>query len=109
MIIKIGAHDYSVVDLTDADYYVDRLYGRITYGTETIEISPRVSASKYPAVLLHEILHGIWTTYGPHKAADDDEQMIIAFEEGLSQVFRDNPHLKDILFPKEKKNARTKS
>lgn len=66
------------------------LNGRIRYEQAQIEVCAEVAEQTQPAVLVHEILHGILEQAGME---EHPEQAIIALGYGLVQVLRENPGL----------------
>ena len=68
---------------------------------EVAKDSIYVRASRAPIeqfrILLHEILHVIWDTWGMGEAALTEEETCSKLDLGLANVFKDNPHLIDLM------------
>lgn len=91
--IRIGGIDYEVKiipDLRDGDKKLD---GCIRYGDCEILLEETLSSQMKHQVLLHEIVHGIFTTLG----RELDENAVDAVAHMLLQILRDNPGLAEVI------------
>ncbi len=94
MKIKIGGLLYDVIAVTDLHTTdgegrkVD-LNGRITYGTQQIEVARQITYERQLVTLLHECAHGILE----HAGQDAPENSLVAMGYGLFALIRENPEL----------------
>lgn len=97
--LKIGAYDWRVV-LEEGD---DK-HGEADFEFHILKLWPTTlrSPAHVVGILLHECLHVIFdnedlldTIAGirVHNADDDEETIVVGFEQGLVSLFRDNPKL----------------
>lgn len=82
------------VTIKDTKYKIKRLeanthYGEFCKDEKYIALNLEDHRDELPATLLHEILHAIIAEYKPF--VRKEEQLVIALEKGLMQVFQDNP------------------
>jgi hypothetical protein len=90
--IKIGAYDWQVVVETEGD----DTYGQSDFEKRSLRLWPHLLTSPAHAVgiVLHECLHVIYDNYAVKKVRKNKEEAtVLAFEEGLVSLFRDNPKL----------------
>lgn len=94
--VRIGAIDYSVF-LSESIAQKNDLAGQICYASCEIEVDSLSQPQKQYAILLHEIVHGIFT----HSKLDETlsekeallENVVEIVAHGLLGVIRDNPEL----------------
>lgn len=87
--VRIGAVDYAIG--FKENMYNDqdqRLLGEIDYLDNTIILDPAISEQKQDFVLVHEIVHGIFTHLG---VEEHDEGLINGLAEHFYELLRDNP------------------
>lgn len=89
--VVIGPIEYDVTEeeriLNDQN---QDLIGQIFYEKGTIKILKDIKEDVKRAVLLHEIIHGIFDGAGMR---DHDEQVVDMLSHGLVMVLMDNPEL----------------
>lgn len=81
-------------------YKIKRLDANTHYGeccgTEKyIALNLEERRDELPDTLLHEILHAVINEYKPF--VRKEEQLVVALEKGLMQVFRDNPKVAEYI------------
>lgn len=92
--IKIGHLNYSLTiekDLVGSKG--ESLMGLHSYSTQIISLSDALASKEMVMdVLLHEILHGLWTLFNlPTK---NEEQVITCLAPAIVMVLKDNPELR---------------
>lgn len=90
--IQIGPYRFTVEEdkrLTEAN----NCYGRIDYTPQIIAIYPEMSQERTAAVLLHELLHGLWDLSHLGGYEGDEEKTITALAPALLDTLRRNPDL----------------
>lgn len=92
--LKIGPYPWTIKFADGwAKYEDSNKWGLCDHGTATITISsPETMPSKEMliGVVIHEVLHAIWTIAGlPVKAKE--EEAVAGMEVGLLQLVKDNP------------------
>jgi predicted site-specific integrase-resolvase len=94
--VRIGALDFRVV-LTEGLRQKTDLAGQICYCTNEIEIDALSEEQRQYAILLHEIVHGIFTHSKLNKTLNEKEELLEDVVEivahGMLGVIRDNPGL----------------
>lgn len=94
--VRIGAIDYSVF-LSESIAQKNDLAGQICYPSLEIELDAGAQPQRQYVILLHEIVHGIFT----HSKLDDTlnekekllEDVVEIVAHGMLGVIRDNPEL----------------
>jgi hypothetical protein len=94
--LKLGAYDWKIA-LQD-ESAEGEFCGLTEFEIATIHIWPKQlnSADHAVGIVLHEILHVIWDNHdlkNSPKSDDQEEEIIVAYEQGLVSLFRDNPKL----------------
>lgn len=89
--VKVGPHTYQVarrpaLQMPRVDG--ERPNGCIDADGLTVTIAERLRASKARELLLHELLHGIWTT-----GLQAEEEQVSALAPRLLQLLRENSDL----------------
>jgi hypothetical protein len=99
--IKIGYQRVDVHNVARLDREHEGCYDGRRHLIYVVENSHVEEAN----TLLHECLHAIWKTQGIKEWIDkeDEEPIVNAIANGLTQMFRDNPQL--FTWLKEKLNA----
>lgn len=94
--VRIGGTDYvvTVIDrLQDEDG--KSVYGLYCLAASTIELDKDQAPTPMFQSKWHEVVHGILVHAGI-PAADHDETLVDAIANGVCQVLRDNPHMRDV-------------
>lgn len=92
--IRISGVDHSVTYETATTKLGRGLFGCIDHGSAEITVDGTLKEFMIRKVLLHELIHGVSQAFG----ADLTEEQTIAMENGLWQLFKDNPKLASELF-----------
>ena len=97
--LKIGFLTYSVEDFGPKEAELRGVYGTHSPQTQKIKIDSNSTKERLKEVLLHEILHGVWSQWlGGFESEMKEEEVVSALAQGLMTVFVDNPGLKKELF-----------
>jgi hypothetical protein len=88
--IKVGAYDWRIK--IDPDPSED--YGETDYDKAVITIWPanHQSPERIVGTVIHELLHVLYDIKGLD-ADCDEEAIVLSFETGLIELYRDNPKL----------------
>ena len=94
----IGPFVYPIVENGDITYEAG-VYGRIEYQPHRILLSPDSSECRQRAVLLYELLHGVFDYLGLSDRIDEDheERIITSLAPALLDTLRRNRDLVDFL------------
>jgi len=93
--LKIGAYDWSVTLMDDADAFC----GQADFAVHRLRLWPANlnSPSHVVSVTLHECFHVVFDVQGlgdlKRGKEDREEQIVLGFETGVVSLFRDNPKL----------------
>jgi hypothetical protein len=90
--IKVGYRDYTVEEMSDEgrDTHVGFHFGQLA----ALEINTEFPPDEVVCTLLHEIIHAVFDVAGfTFRSKDDEEDVTICLGNGLTQVFKDNPHI----------------
>lgn len=96
MNIKIGFLTYKLKTMNKEMALAKNVYGYINHVDQIIYIEEGLSSQRYKEVLLHEILHGVYSQWIV-ESKTEEEEVVTKMANGLSTVFNDNPKLKNIL------------
>ena len=95
--LSVGHLDIQVFPWGDAEADSEDADGIYDVSKDAIYIRASRSPSEQLRILLHEILHVIWDTWGMGEAALTEEETCSKLDLGLVNVFKDNPHLIDLM------------
>ncbi len=88
--IKIGFATYRVIVSRILEEHGERT-GSFHRGRREICVSNELTGDKAAYVLLHEVLHGVYSHWTLDEGALTEERVVASFSDGLLAVFRDNP------------------
>lgn len=88
--VKIGFAIYDVIVDKHLEPHGERT-GTYHRGHRTIMLSDSLEGDKLAYVLLHEVLHGIYSHWCLDEGTPTEERLVGSFGEGLCAVIRDNP------------------
>ncbi len=88
--IKIGFATYRVFESPVLERHGDKT-GTFHRGLREICVSDELTGDKAAYVLLHEVLHGIYSHWTLDEGSLTEERIVASFSDGLLAVFRDNP------------------
>lgn len=91
---KIGYQTYDV-HITESNL-ADLSYGHTSPSMGMITLNGRSSTTQSANTIVHEVLHAIWDGQALGKNPDE-ERIVTALANGLTQVMRDNPQLIDAI------------
>lgn len=83
---RVGSVDYTVELVPKLQHLYD-LFGQVTYDNTHIQIDAGLSPSRINDVLIHELLHAVFSEAG---FREQDEDTINRVGKVLAQVLRDN-------------------
>lgn len=89
--IRVGYGDVKVVSLNEVTLGGVEVWGCWKPQSRTIELEAHSTPADHAAVLLHEMLHAIWSTYDFPDSLGDEEAIVAAFSGPLASLIRDNP------------------
>lgn len=96
--LRVGHLDVSVIPWSDRDADCSEANGLYHAASDTIFIRESLSPIEQARVLLHEVFHCIWTTWGMDDMAIPSEESVChRFSLGLTSVLRSNPSLVHLL------------
>ena len=95
--IRIAGHDYAVKTVHSDDAMEPSNLGRCDHHNLRITIETNGPEVGQRQTLLHELIHAADKRYGGNKLA---EEQVLAMENGLWAIFRDNPGLAAFIFGK---------
>lgn len=87
--VRIGPHRYKLEIVSKVGE--DDNWGQYYSDEQKIELSDKLSGSKWAEILVHEMVHGIVDNWGID--LPDEEKFVSVFSIGLTQVLKDNPTL----------------
>ena len=91
MKIKIGCHEYEVIEKETIILNGDAVCGKIDTINGHIHICTEMCDNQRYSTLIHEIVHGILEEIGnPFAELMDEEHFVKPFANVLSQVLKDN-------------------
>ncbi|KKL90928.1 hypothetical protein LCGC14_1899790 [marine sediment metagenome] len=90
--IRIGYRDYKVMVVESSVLDRNPDLARIAHLKGEIYIGPHDNKFEFVDSVIHEILHGIFTTQ-VIEDGDNQERTVETLSKGLTGVFRDNPKL----------------
>lgn len=95
--LRVGHLDIRVYPWSDEAANQEDADGIYYVATDSIYIRASRSPAEQIRILIHEILHVIWDTWGMGDGALTEEEVCSRIDLGLVNVLRDNPHLLSLI------------
>lgn len=90
MDIKVGYRQYRLNEWSANDGMANQCFGKCDTNTAQIFVDFSLPPEKRANTAIHECLHAIWSEWALDDK-DDEERIVRALANGLTQILRDNP------------------
>ncbi len=88
--VKVAWRDYKIENWDRREAAGAGRYGETVHASKTIKIDMSYGSRQAASTLLHEIMHASAAMWN-YQESSKEEEVVSAFQHGLSTVWRDNP------------------
>lgn len=96
-IIKVGYHNYSVVEWTDIEVELSGTWGQCDKNKKVIYICTSAKPKVVADILIHECFHAIWEFFNLEEE-ESEEKAISILSSGLVDLLARNPKVLEFIY-----------